>query len=394
MSQPLVSVVVPNYNHAKFIRQRLLSIFDQSYQNFEVIILDDHSDDDSLIEIEPFLSDRRVRLYVNSENSGSPFKQWCKGIGLARGEYIWVAESDDYADSSFLESMTRVINLSGVGLVYCRSTDVDRCSQPLGFSDDHVDISRAIPLDESIFTFSCGMDFIRLALLEKNSIVNASAVLFRSSVIKKFIFSLTCHKYLGDWILYTLCIGKEGVALLDKPLNFFRKHQSTTRYAKKNSEEWEVLRREYLTVYDLLRQVGAIDDNRHRQISAQTSQKITNRARFDSSFDVGLIIKEHRPSQEIIIWGAGTIGSFIAESLVMAGIPANFISFIDSKYQNVTILGKNYCSKPVEAHLKNLSNPSDSLLILASLESADVMLSRIKELRLNIPVLQAMSCTN
>ncbi|HTU34206.1 MAG TPA: glycosyltransferase, partial [Candidatus Acidoferrum sp.] len=69
---PTVSVVVPNYNHARFLRQRIDTIFGQTYEDFEVILLDDYSSDDSRAILSDYACNPRVRLEFNDANSGSP----------------------------------------------------------------------------------------------------------------------------------------------------------------------------------------------------------------------------------------------------------------------------------------------------------------------------------
>ena len=119
---PNVSVIVPNYNHARFLRQRLDSILAQSFQDFELILLDDCSTDDSRTILKEYARGPRVRLELNEANSGSPFKQWNKGVRLAQGRYVWIAESDDYADTRFLERMVPVLEEHPiVQFVFCRS---------------------------------------------------------------------------------------------------------------------------------------------------------------------------------------------------------------------------------------------------------------------------------
>src|ERR1035441_8594166 len=102
---PKVSIVVPNYNHARFLRRRVESVLRQTFQDFEVILLDDCSTDDSRSILSKYADDPRVRIEFNEVNSGSPFKQWNKGVELALGEYVWIAESDDYADERLLEKL-------------------------------------------------------------------------------------------------------------------------------------------------------------------------------------------------------------------------------------------------------------------------------------------------
>jgi len=79
--KPLVSVIVPNYNHAAFLQQRLDSIYNQTYSNFQVILLDDCSTDHSLQILKLFENHVRTKcLICNTVNSKSPFSQWKKGI--------------------------------------------------------------------------------------------------------------------------------------------------------------------------------------------------------------------------------------------------------------------------------------------------------------------------
>lgn len=100
-----VSVIVPCYNHARFLKQRIDSILNQTYQDFELILLDDHSTDDSYSICLSYKDNPHVvHVETNKQNSGKPFKQWEKGIRLAKGEYIWIAESDDYAGKEFLSN--------------------------------------------------------------------------------------------------------------------------------------------------------------------------------------------------------------------------------------------------------------------------------------------------
>ena len=91
-----VSVVIPNFNHALYLKQRIESVLNQTFQNFELIILDDCSTDNSKEVIERYKNHPKIsKIVYNEENSGSVFRQWIKGIKLSTGKYIWIAESDD-----------------------------------------------------------------------------------------------------------------------------------------------------------------------------------------------------------------------------------------------------------------------------------------------------------
>ena len=108
-SNPLVSVIIPNYNHARYLDERMQSVLGQTYQNIEVIILDDCSTDNSREVIERYRNDPKVTSIVyNDSNTGKPFQQWNKGIGLAAGDIIWLAESDDTCDAEMLERLVKL----------------------------------------------------------------------------------------------------------------------------------------------------------------------------------------------------------------------------------------------------------------------------------------------
>ena len=135
---PTVSVILPNYNHSRFLKKRIDSIINQSFQDFELIILDDCSTDSSKEIIEAYRSNLKVTNVVyNQTNSGSTFKQWKKGIQLAKGKYIWFAESDDYAHVDFLENLVSSLekNTNAV-LIFCNSHIINAEDTIIGNTND------------------------------------------------------------------------------------------------------------------------------------------------------------------------------------------------------------------------------------------------------------------
>src|SRR5690606_12329869 len=120
---PKISVIIPNYNHSTYLTQRIDSVLAQTYQDFEVIILDDCSTDSSKQIIDTYRDHPKVTQVVYNEvNSGSTFKQWDKGISLARGQYIWFAESDDWCENDMLEDLVKGIETDqDCSISYCQS---------------------------------------------------------------------------------------------------------------------------------------------------------------------------------------------------------------------------------------------------------------------------------
>ena len=111
---PLVSVILPNFNAARFLSRSILSVLNQTYKNLELIIVDDCSIDSSLKIIQSFAKkDQRIRYFITKKNSGSASLPKNLGISKARGEYLAFLDADDYWMSDKLHyQMSRISNYS------------------------------------------------------------------------------------------------------------------------------------------------------------------------------------------------------------------------------------------------------------------------------------------
>lgn len=210
-----VSIIVPNYNHAKYLSQRLDSIFSQTYQNFEVIILDDFSTDNSLEILEQYRNHPKVKAVVfNEKNSGSPFKQWDKGINLAAGEFIWIAESDDWCEPTLLETLVN-------GLLVNAATVLGFVQSYLISGINSVTwISKQDELEKNVN----GIEYIKSYLLYGNTIYNASMAIFKKSAYSKIGIEYRNYKFCGDWLFWVEIASQGDVFISGRILNYFRKH--------------------------------------------------------------------------------------------------------------------------------------------------------------------------
>lgn len=216
---PLISVIIPNYNHAQFLDERIQSVLNQTYPNFEVIILDDKSTDNSVEVINKYKDNPHIaQIIVNEENSGSPFKQWNKGFELARGEWIWIAESDDSCEPQFLETLMAYVD-DAMSFAFCRSKRMDQCGNPI---IEHWQ-------DELKETFTMdGKQFIDDYLRRKCIVWNASSVIFRRDNVFQIPKDYMGFKAAGDW-LFWICLARLGkVTFVNVPLNCFRLHNNNT----------------------------------------------------------------------------------------------------------------------------------------------------------------------
>jgi len=226
---PTVSVVVPNYNHERFLRQRLDTILAQTYQDFEIVLLDDSSTDDSRAILREYASHPRVAcVEFNETNSGSAFKQWNKGVRFARGKYVWIAESDDYADPHFLERMTALLDADeNVTVAYCRSWLASEDGRTMGFADGYA--SFWDPAGWGADFCMDGHQMCRKYLCGTNRIPNASAAVFRKDVYDRVGGADESLVLSSDWKVW-IAVALEGrVAYSAEPLNFFRHHGATLR---------------------------------------------------------------------------------------------------------------------------------------------------------------------
>jgi glycosyltransferase involved in cell wall biosynthesis len=239
-----ISVIIPNYNYEQYIEQRIDSILKQTYHPDEIIFLDDCSTDNSVAIAENKLREFGIpyRIILNDENAGV-YKQWLKGIQLARNELIWIAEADDFSDPNFLKSLVSYFNRDdNLGLAYAQSKIVDESgnvvSEDVRFHTDSIDQEK---WKKSYI--SKGIREIEHALLYRNTIPNVSACLFNKKYLEGIDEILLRYKYCGDWYLYSYLFTKSNVAFCKRSLNYFRKHSNnvTTINTHKSAYIKEVL---------------------------------------------------------------------------------------------------------------------------------------------------------
>lgn len=224
LTNPTVSVLVPNYNHALYLKRRIDSVLAQSYTDFELILLDDCSTDGSQEILRSYADNPHVtQILLNEQNSGSPFTQWEKGIKTARGKYIWIAESDDMADKYFLEFTVKGLEAYPEARVCCTgSYIIDSKGNPMAMNFDPWE-------QDGDLYFYDSHSYLREHLLSKNSVYNASMVLFRKDGCLDGIDTrYRSMRYCGDWLFWIEQIRKGGIVEVHAKLNYFRKHTANT----------------------------------------------------------------------------------------------------------------------------------------------------------------------
>jgi len=226
---PSVSVIVPNYNHAEFLPQRFQSIVSQQYPNLELIILDDNSTDNSRAIITAFAKnyDGECKTVFNDTNSGSVFSQWRKGITLAKGELIWICESDDFCDDSFLDNLIYLFEDPSIRIVF---GDIQFANSEGKAFDGMTSIREsAQPGIWDAVTVMPAAKWFQGPFGVRNMIANVGGCVFRKPILGDAIWSTASgYKFAGDWFLYLMIAGGGQIAYSPGAKAFFRQHATNT----------------------------------------------------------------------------------------------------------------------------------------------------------------------
>ena len=218
---PLVSVIVPNYCHAPYLKERIECILNQTFQNFELILLDDCSTDNSPEILLSYKNHPKVsHVVINEKNSGNTFLQWEKGVALAKGRYIWIAESDDFADETFLEAMMAIYYMHpDCTLVRSGSYQINEKGRVLFRDWDYW-------TEDAEAHYFSGKRYIRKNMLRFNYIYNASMVVFRKDVFLSIDKSYQHLRYTGDWQCWIEFLERGPICEYRRKLNYFRQHDN------------------------------------------------------------------------------------------------------------------------------------------------------------------------
>lgn len=224
-NSPLVSVIIPNYNHSRYLDRRIKSVLNQTYKNIEVIILDDHSIDNSVEVIQRYLSDPRISNFIiNEVNSGNTFFQWKRGFSYAKGSIVWIAESDDYADIHMLEELVRAyFHKPNTVLAYTTNVVVDENENEISYGKAFR--NKYVSSDQ----------FLKRYLSLENCVRNASSAIFSREVALSVDDSYINYRGAGDYLFWVRIALRGNVAIVSKNLNYFRRHSGTVT-GKRNSD--------------------------------------------------------------------------------------------------------------------------------------------------------------
>ena len=220
--QPLVSVIVPAYNHAAFVGEAIGSVLSQSLDNFEIIAIDDASQDDTA-EVLAAIDDPRLTLRRHEQNRG-PAQTLNEGITLARGEYLAILNSDDrYQPTRLAECLDtlrqRDLLLLGTHLALINTSGMPIQDPTFWWNQWYQGLIQLYRTTQDLGT----------TLITGNLFISTSNfVLHRNLVERVGLFSDLRYVQDYDYVLRCLIRVPEAVAWIDRPLLQYRLHDRNT----------------------------------------------------------------------------------------------------------------------------------------------------------------------
>jgi glycosyltransferase involved in cell wall biosynthesis len=225
---PKISYIVLSYNYRHYIEQTIRSIFDQSAQDLEVIIVDDCSQDGS-IEFIKSIGDDRVRLYVNDINRGGAWS-YNRAVSLARGEFLVNLDADDWVSPEKSERQLALF-------------EADPSLDIVGTYITAVDSNGQLHANRSLIENFCNQPF---NLNDINSWVVQnplcrSSTMMRRSAHTRIGLDDPSMVYTCDWELWTRAL-REGCrfAVLQEPLTFYRWHGGNITHKNPRAQLFEI----------------------------------------------------------------------------------------------------------------------------------------------------------
>jgi glycosyltransferase involved in cell wall biosynthesis len=224
-ANPKVSFVVPCYKLAHYLGECVNSIINQTHEDFEVLIMDDCSPDNTP-EVSRSFNDPRVKHIRNEPNLGH-LRNYNKGIELSRGEYVWLISADDKLRSK--EALDRYLRLASrkdsIGFVCCPATEL------LNGRETGVAKYSVLADHDKVFK---GHHVLRL-LLDANVVPAASGMVKRECYSRCGAFPLDLP-FAGDWYLWCLFSLHYDVGFVAEPMVNYRGHDLSMTSQFKESD--------------------------------------------------------------------------------------------------------------------------------------------------------------
>lgn len=246
---PQATVIMPCYNHGRFVRESVEFILAQTTTDLELIVVDDCSKDDSVSVLRELArGDARLKLILHDKNLGAS-RSRNDGLRIARGDFIGFCDADDLWKSDKLESQIKLLVDNPVyDVTYCDSEIIDQTGKPTGEL-----FSQQFPLPKT----PSGNLFEQLLV---TNFINMQTVFVRRSALGESIFFDEEIKWVEDWWQWIRLSRKHQFLYDERPMAQYRVHPQSTGVTQKSGirrNRWRVFRKNLCQHPDLPVQLQA-----------------------------------------------------------------------------------------------------------------------------------------
>lgn len=250
----LVSIIMPVFNGRQFIAEAVESVLLQTYQNFELIILDDGSDDETYSFVaKQYGDDPRIKLMGPFLQQG-PFKLRNIGVTASRGSYVAFLDADDvWGENKLAAQISFLEENKNVGLSHTNVEKIDADSKVVGRFD----------IDKRLYSGECFYEMLKL-----NGVCNSSVVVRREIFEMVGLFDEE-FRYRGDWDMWTRISQKYAFVYLDALTTKYRLHSTNV------SNDYTRLKPYAFGIWTKFYNVYCVQDPRGKKILEATYTNLT-----------------------------------------------------------------------------------------------------------------------
>lgn len=293
-----VTAIVPNYNHARYLAQRIESILNQTYPLIDIVILDDCSTDNSREVIDAYVQKYpgRVKSIFATTNSGNVFRQWQNGHSQASGDIVWICESDDFCEPTFVERAIRAFRDPSVMLSFGSVQYANTAGAFVEGLDDYREECEPGIWDRAIVRPAS--EWFCNGFGVKNAIPNVGGSLWRRFPISETVWvEASKFKIMGDWFLYSEIAGGGQIAYEPTAVSYFRIHSKNTsgKKAQGNSSYYD----EYFRIMQHLKSKWPVPEETLNRFLSETHKNFRRSGVGGAKFENLVNIDELRATSRI-----------------------------------------------------------------------------------------------
>jgi len=230
-----ISIIMASYNYANYIKQAIDSILNQTYKNWELIIVDDGSLDNSLEIINNYVENNENISFYKHENGLNKGLSATLQLGLSKatGDYIAFLESDDYWTENHLEEKVKILKSNPAIKFIFNQTQLFGDAEVI---KDHLEKTNYA---SNLVDRPDSYEYMPFSFLEMSVVGTFSSMMIEKNVINECNFNTPYGPYLDWWLCHQIAI-KHKMYFLNKKLTYWRLHKKSytnEKYSKQNQQK-------------------------------------------------------------------------------------------------------------------------------------------------------------